>query len=234
MDISGHPRAVYKLRKACEQAKCLLASSSLVQINVDSLFNNIDLCSEISCDEFDALCRDLVASCMRCIESLLIDTNLAPQQIDEVVLTGGSSRMKKVQCSISKLFGGKDLKRSFSMNEAAARGAAIYASQTRGRISTQKGGLATDVTPFSLGIEVPDDCMEVVVPKNTPIPATISKEFTTVYDNQKSVVCAIYEGEHISTKKNIFLGSFTLGNIQRAKRGVPALQVTFNIDMDGI
>ncbi|XP_047955709.1 heat shock 70 kDa protein 18-like [Salvia hispanica] len=231
-DISGNSRAVRRLKSACERAKRILSSTLEARIQIESLFEGIDLFSTITRAKFEDLNMDLFRKCMELVESCLSDAKMEKNSVDEVVLVGGSSRIPKVQKMLQELFGGKEVCKTINPDEAVAYGAAVLATNLSGKGNDKL--ILLDVTPLSLGIEINDDTMSVFVPRNTPIPTRKEKILYTMYDNQTSVKFPVYEGERIKSKENNLLGEFTLQDIPPAPRGVAKFKVCMEIDADGI
>ena len=234
-DISGNPKALRRLRTSCERAKRTLSSTSQTTIDIDSLFEGIDFCSTITRAKFEALNMDLFTKCMELVEQCLRDAKVDKSSIHDVVLVGGSTRIPKVQQLLQEFFDGKELCKSIHPDEAVAVGAAVQAAMLcRNDKQIVPDMLLMDVTPLSLGINVNGDIMSVVIPRNTPIPATKEKVFRTAVDNQTSVLFQVLEGERTRTEDNNLLGKFVLDGIPPAPRGVAKLAVCFGIDANGI
>ncbi|CAN6295580.1 unnamed protein product [Urochloa humidicola] len=237
VDIRSNQKALRRLRTACERAKRMLSSTAETTIEVDSLHDGIDFFIPITRSRFEELNKHLFSKCTMALEKCFRDAKMDKSSVHDVVLVGGSTRIPKVQNMIHEFFDGKELFRSINPDEAVAYGAAIQACiLTGGTVSGAVGDMVLlDVTPLSLGIETGfDRTMSVVIPRNTAIPTKQTRTFTTLYDNQISVLFKVYEGECTSTKGNNLLGEFVLSGIHPAPRGVPKFDVTFDIDVNGI
>jgi len=234
-DPSKNSRAMRRLRTAAERAKRQLSSAASAQIEVDSLMEDLDFTTTITKAKFESLNNEFFQKCVKTVEQVLKDANIKKEEVDDVVLVGGSTRIPKVQLLLQEFFDGKELCRNINPDEAVAYGAAVQGAILSGVKSSETNSLLlVDVTPLSLGIETVGKVMSTIIKRNTPIPTSKSDQFTTEEDDQTQVDVCVYEGERQCTDGNNKLGEFTIGGIQRAKRGEPKIEVKFDIDANGI
>ncbi|KAL2341042.1 hypothetical protein Fmac_008982 [Flemingia macrophylla] len=238
-DISENAKALGRLRSACERAKRNLASTLQTTIELDCLYEGIDLYATVTRNLFEELNKDMFAKCMEIVEKCLVEARIDKIQVHEIVLVGGSTRIPKVQQLLKDMFSVngniKELCKSINPDEAVAYGAAVQAAILSGEGDKKvEELLLLDVMPISIGVESGGGAMSVLIPKNTMIPAKKETVCTTFYKNQKTLTVKVFEGERVKTKDNIFLGKLVLTGVAPSPKGVPQINVSFDVDFDGI
>ena len=235
VDMNTSAKALRRLKTACESAKRTLSNASVANIEIDSLFEGNDFSTTLTRAKFESLCSDIFQRTMAPVEQVLKDSKLSKSEIDEIVLVGGSTRIPKIQELLSSFFNGKELNKSINPDEAVAYGAAVQAAILSGTGDEKLSGLLLlDCTPLSLGVETAGNVMTVLIPRGSTVPVKKTQTFSTASDNQPGCTVCVFEGERKFTRDCNLLGKFDLHGIPPMPRGMPQIEITYEVDVNGI
>jgi heat shock protein 5 len=234
VDIRDDAKATARLKRACENAKRQLSNQPEARVEVDNIAEGVDFSEKITRAKFEELCMDLFKKTLDPVKDVLKQGKMEPKDVNDVVLVGGSTRIPKVQQLLKEFFSGKEPNKGINPDEAVAYGATVQAAVLTGKDEVENKVLLVDVCALSMGIETVGGIMTKLIERNTPIPAKKSKTFSTNAENQATLLIQVFEGERAKTKDNRMLGKFELNGIPPAPRGKPKIEVTFEIDENGI
>jgi len=235
VDIKDNARSLRRLKNACELAKRTLSASTIANLEIDSLFDGIDFRSSLTRAKFESLCSDILQRTMAPVEQVLKDSGLSKNDINDIVLVGGSTRIPKIQELLSAFFNGKELNKSINPDEAVAYGAAVQAAILSGASDEKLDSLLLlDVTPLSLGVETAGEIMTPIITRGSTLPTKKTQTFSTASDNQPGCTICVYEGERKFTRDCNLLGKFELRGIPPMPRGTPQIEITYDVDVNGI
>jgi L1 cell adhesion molecule like protein len=235
VDMTGNPRAMRRLKTSCETAKRTLSASTVANIEIDSLFDGKDFSASLTRAKYESLCSDIFQRTMVPVEQVLKDSGFSKDQINEIVLVGGSTRIPKIQELLSTFFNGKELNKTINPDEAVAYGAAVQAAILSGNSDEKLDSLLLlDVTPLSLGVETAGEVMTPIIPRGSTVPIKKTQVFSTASDNQPGCTICVFEGERKFTRDCNQLGKFDLKGIPPMPRGMPQIEITYEVDVNGI